>query len=217
MPRRRRRKLPRRRRFRLQPATRPNQRWSLDFMSDQLADGRRFRVLNIVDDYRREGKGQIVDFPISGLRLSLFLGGCVERIQDRVLRTDSLGSPLPQEIVLDNGPELSSKAMFLWSEQAGVRLRFIDPGKPIQNAYVESFNARFREPVSTSIGSPVWQTLGRRSMAPALQSRAASECFTVPDSGGGAARMGGGLWKRRLLGSLGKLFEFPTFPQARRR
>ena len=62
VPRRRRRKLPRRRRFRLQPATRPNQRWSLDFMSDQLANGRRFRVLNIVDDYTRECKGQIVDF-----------------------------------------------------------------------------------------------------------------------------------------------------------
>ena len=130
VPRRRRRKLPRRRRFRLQPATRPNQRWSMDFMSDQLANGRRFRVLNIVDDYTRECKGQIVDFSISGLRLSLFLGGC---------------SPLPQEIVLDNGPELTSKAMFLWSEQAGVRLRFIDPGKPIQNAFVESFNARFRD------------------------------------------------------------------------
>jgi len=130
VPRRRRRKLPRRRRFRLQPATRPNQRWSMDFMSDQLANGRRFRVLNIVDDYTRKCKGQIVDFSISGLRLSLFLGGC---------------SPLPQEIVLDNGPELTSKAMFLWSEQAGVRLRFIDLGKPIQNAFVESFNARFRD------------------------------------------------------------------------
>ena len=99
-------------------------------MSDQLANGRRFRVLNIVDDYTRECKGQIVDFSISGLRLSLFLGGC---------------SPLPQEIVLDNGPELTIKAMFLWSVQAGVRPRFIDPGKAIQNALVESFNARFRD------------------------------------------------------------------------
>ena len=217
MPRRRGRRLPRRRRFRLQLATRPNQRWSLDFRSDQLANGRRFRVLNIVADYPREGKGQIVDFSISGLRLSLLLGGCGERIQDRVLRTDSLGSPLPQEIVLDNGPELTSEARFLWSEQAGVRSRFIDPGKPIQNALVESC------PVPGHLSQRVLvHQFGSRSaddgiLAPALPSRAASQCFTVPDSGGGAARMGGGLGERRLLGSLGKLFEFPTFPQARRR
>ena len=102
----------------------------MDFMSDQLANGRRFRVLNIVDDYTRECKGQIVDFSISGLRVSLFLDSC---------------SPLPEEIVVDNGPELTSKAMFLWSERTGVQLRFIDPDKPIQNALVESFNARFRD------------------------------------------------------------------------
>ena len=113
VPRRRGKKLPRQRRFRRQQATRPNQRWSMDLMSDQLANGRRFRVLNIVDDYTRECKGQIVDFSISG--------------------------------VVDNGPELTSKAMFLWSERAGVRLQFIDPGKLIQNAFVESFNARFRD------------------------------------------------------------------------
>ena len=96
VPRRRRRKLPRQRRFRRQRATRPSQRWSMDFMSDQLANGRRFRVLNIVDNYTRECKGQIVDFSISGLRLSLFLDSC---------------SSVPEEIVIDNGPELTSKAM----------------------------------------------------------------------------------------------------------
>ena len=106
------------------------QRWSMDFMSDPLANGRRFQVLYIVDDYSRECKGQIVDFSISGLRLSLFLDSC---------------SLLPEEILVDNGPELTSKALFLWSEKTGVRLRFIDPGKPIQNAFVESFNARFRD------------------------------------------------------------------------
>lgn len=126
----RRKKLPRQRRFQLERASRPNQRWSMDFMSDQLANGRRFRVLNIVDDYTRECKGQIVDFSISGLRLSRFLESCC---------------PLPEEIVVDNGPELTSKAMFLWAEKTGVQLRFIDPGKPIQNAFVESFNARFRD------------------------------------------------------------------------
>ena len=97
--------------------------------------------------YTRECKGQIVDFSISGLRLSLFLGG---------------GSPLPQEIVLDNGPEMTSKAMFLFSEQAGVRLRFIDPGKPMQMPLSKVSTPGSGTPVSTSIGSPVWQTLGRR-------------------------------------------------------
>ena len=71
-----------------------------------------------------------MDFSISGLRLSLFL--------------DSR-SPLPGETVVDNGQELTSKAMFLWPERTGVQLRFIDPGKPIQNAFAESFNARFRD------------------------------------------------------------------------
>lgn len=128
--RRRRRKLPRRRGFELQRPEQPNQRWSLDFMSDQLSGGRRFRILNVVDDYTRECKGQIVDFSISGLRLARFLDELAE---------------FPGEIVMDNGPELTSKALFLWSEQTGVRLRFIDPGKPIQNAFVESFNGRFRD------------------------------------------------------------------------
>jgi len=114
----------------LVPPAAPNQRWSLDFMSDQLANGRRFRVLNIVDDLTRVCPGQIVDFSISGARLARFL--------------DEL-NPLPDEIVLDNGPELTSKAMFLWSQRTGVKLSFIQPGKPIQNAFVESFNGRFRD------------------------------------------------------------------------
>ncbi len=78
--------------------TRVNERWSLDFVSDQLANGRRFRVLNIVDDYSRRCVGQLVDTSISGERLSRFL--------DEL----NLTQPLPQTIVLDNGPELTSKA-----------------------------------------------------------------------------------------------------------
>lgn len=127
----------RRKRKRLAPRPRipleqpggPNMRWSLDFVSDQLANGRRFRVLNIVDNFSRVCPGQIVDFSISGARLARFL--------------DDLA--LPREIVMDNGPELTSKAMFLWSQRTGVTLRFIQPGKPIQNAFVESFNGRFRD------------------------------------------------------------------------
>lgn len=129
----RRRKLPRRDRIAPQVPERPMQRWSLDFVSDQLADHRRFRVLNIVDDHSRYCPGQIVDVSISGARLARFL--------------DELGEMLglPAEIVLDNGPEGTSKAMFEWSERTGVRLRFIEPGKPVQNAFVESFNGRFRD------------------------------------------------------------------------
>lgn len=107
-----------------------NQRWSMDFMSDQLANGRRFRILNVVDDYSRECVLQIVDFSISGERLA--------RELDRLTR------PLPKTIVCDNGPELTSKAMFFWAKGTGVKLHFIQPGKPTQNAFIESFNGKFR-------------------------------------------------------------------------
>lgn len=128
-----RRKLPRRDRVAVQAPDRPMQRWSLDFMSDQLADHRRFRVLNVVDDHCRLCPGKIVDVSISGARVARFL--------DEL----ALEFGLPEEIVLDNGPEGTSRAMFEWSERTGVRLRFIEPGKPVQNAYVECFNGRFRD------------------------------------------------------------------------
>ncbi len=128
-----RRKLPRRDRVAPQVPERPMQRWSLDFMSDQLADHRRFRVLNVVDDHSRFCPGQIVDVSISGARLA------------RHLDELALRFGLPDEIVLDNGPEGTSKAMFDWSERTGVRLRFIEPGKPVQYAFVESFNGKLRD------------------------------------------------------------------------
>jgi len=113
--------------------TQVNQRWSLDFVSDQLADGRRIRILNVVDDYSRRCVGQFVATSISGQRLTRYL--------DEL----SIQQSLPQSIVLDNGPELTSKAMFFWSQENKVKLNFIQPGKPTQNAFVESFNARFRD------------------------------------------------------------------------
>ncbi len=128
-----RRKLPRRDRVAPQVPEKPMQRWSMGFVGDQLADCRRFRVLNIVDDHSRFCPGQIVDVSIPGARVARFL-------DDLALR---LG--LPEEIILDNGPEGTSKAMFDWSERTGVRLRFIEPGKPVQNAFVESFNGKFRD------------------------------------------------------------------------
>lgn len=113
--------------------TRPNERWSMDIVHDQLADGRRFRILNIIDDYSRVCVGQVVDFSISGARIARYL----EQLRDT--------RGLPKYLVLDNGPEMTSKAMFFWSRERHVKLMFIQPGKPTQNAFVESFNGRFRD------------------------------------------------------------------------
>ena len=129
--RRKRRKKLRRPRIPLSVPTRVNERWSVDFVSDQLANGRRIRVFNIVDDFSRECVAQVVDFSISGQR--------VARELDRIARK------LPKTIVCDNGSEFTSKAMYFWAKQAGVKLHFIQPGKPMQNAFVESFNGKMRE------------------------------------------------------------------------
>jgi putative transposase len=105
----------------------------MDFVSDQLANGRRFRILNIVDDFSRECVLQVVDFFISGHRLARELNRLAE------------SRSLPARIVCDNGPEFTGKAMFFWSQQTGVKLHFIQPGKPTQNAFVECFNGKFRD------------------------------------------------------------------------
>ncbi len=110
-----------------------NERWSADFMSDQLANGRRFRILNLIDDCSRQYVGQIVDTSISGARLARYL--------DELSTT----RPLPRTLVLDNGPEFTSKAMFFWARRTGVRLHFIQPRKPTQNAFAEGFKGKFRE------------------------------------------------------------------------
>lgn len=102
-------------------------------MHDQPADGRRIRILNIVDDFSRKCVGQLVDTSISGVRLVRYL--------DEL----ALSRPRPKTIVMDNGPELTSKAMLFWSQKTGVKLCFIQPGKPTQNAFVERSNARFRD------------------------------------------------------------------------
>ena len=109
-----------------------NQRWSMDFVSDQLSTGRRFRVLNVVDDYSRELLGQLVSVSISGARVARFL--------DELRQINGL----PRSIVCDNGTEFTSKAMFFWSKANSVKLAFIQPGKPTQNAFVESLNGKFR-------------------------------------------------------------------------
>jgi putative transposase len=109
-----------------------NERWSMDFMSDQLANGRRFRTLNIVDDYSRECLAIEVDTSLPGRR--------VTRVLDRL----QTARGLPKVLLMDNGPEFTGQVLDQWAFQKGVRLQFIEPGKPIQNAYVESFNGKFR-------------------------------------------------------------------------
>ena len=111
----------------------PNERWSMDFMSDSLCDGRRFRVLTVVDDFTRECVAIEVDTGITGERVIRTLGWLKET------------RGLPGMLVMDNGPEFTSKTMLAWSKPAGVRLHFIDPGRPVQNAFIESFNGKLRD------------------------------------------------------------------------
>jgi putative transposase len=110
-----------------------NQRWSLDFLSDALADGRRFRILAVVDDYSRECLGLVADTSLSGLRV----GRELDRIASR------RGYPLL--VVSDNGSELTSNAILRWQQERRVEWHYIAPGKPMQNGFVESFNRRCRD------------------------------------------------------------------------
>ena len=105
----------------------------MDFTLDTLADGRAFRTLNIVDDFTRECVAIEVDRSLPGLR--------VARVLDRL----QAAGGLPQTIVVDNGPEFAGRTLDAWAYRTGVTLRFIRPGKPIENAYVESFNGKFRD------------------------------------------------------------------------
>ena len=121
-----------------QPLTqpkRPNQSWSLDFMSDSFAGGRPFRTLNILDDFNREVVWIEVDTSLPAERVI------------RVLETAAIGRGLPEQIRMDNGPELISRALSGWAAEKGVRLVHIQPGKPSQNAYIERFNRTFREDI----------------------------------------------------------------------
>ena len=110
-----------------------NQRWSLDFVSDQLANGRRFRLLNVIDDFNSECLAAVPDFCLSGLR--------VIRELERVMAIRGK----PAMIVSDNGTELTSNAVLRWAAEQGIEWHYIAPGKPMQNAFVESFNGRLRD------------------------------------------------------------------------
>lgn len=110
-----------------------NERWSMDFVTDSLVNGRRFRALTIVDDHSRESVTIEADFSLTGERVA------------RVLERLSLTRGLPAVITVDNGPEFAGRALDAWAYQRGVKLHFIRPGKPVENAYIESFNGRFRD------------------------------------------------------------------------
>jgi putative transposase len=111
----------------------PNQRWSLDFVHDQFANGRRFRVLNVVDEVTRECLRAIPDTSISGKRVVRELDGLVAR------------RGAPKTIVSDNGTEFTSNAVLGWAAGARIDWHYIEPGKPTQNGFVESFNGRMRD------------------------------------------------------------------------
>ncbi len=113
--------------------TKTNQLWATDFVTDALASGRRFRALSIADDFSREAPAIAVDTSLGGVRVT------------RVLNRLKLERGLPRQIRSDHGPEFISKAVEQWAYENGVDWHFIEPGKPIENAYIESFNARFRD------------------------------------------------------------------------
>lgn len=111
----------------------PNQRWSLDFVSDQLRDGRRIRILAVVDDFSRECLALVADTSLSGVRTARELDNIIS-LRGR-----------PATIVSDNGTEFTSMAILSWSQETGVAWHYIAPGKPTQNAFIESFNGRLRD------------------------------------------------------------------------
>jgi putative transposase len=115
------------------PPERRNQCWAMDFMSDNLNHGRRFRVLNVVDSYSRDFLGYEVDTSITGKRVCGVL--------DRLVWFNGM----PEIITVDNGPEFIGKALDAWAYRHGVKLVFNRPGKPVDNTYIESFNGRLRD------------------------------------------------------------------------
>jgi putative transposase len=111
----------------------PNQRWSLDFVSDTLTDSRRFRMLAVVDDFTRECLSLVADTSLSGVRVGRELDAVIAR------------RGRPQTIVSDNGTEFTSMAILGWSQETQIAWHYIAPGKPTQNAFIESFNGRLRD------------------------------------------------------------------------
>ena len=119
----------------LPKATACNQCWSLDFTSDNLTGGRKFRTLNVVDDYNREALGIEIDYSLPARRVTGLLDQLVERYGK------------PERLRSDNGPEFISQTLQDWCKDQDIELCWIEPGKPTQNAYIERFNGTFRREV----------------------------------------------------------------------
>ena len=168
------------------PLPTPSQRlmrWSMDFTVDTLADGRGFRTLNIVDDDTRECIAIEVDRSLPSLR--------VTRVLDRLAAT----AGLPAVIVVDNGPECAGRVLGAWAYQHGVTLRFIRPGRPVENAYVESFNGKFRArvPQRALVREHGRRADRHRGLARRLQHRPTAQRVGRSDAGGLCPPLGGGL------------------------
>lgn len=117
----------------LQKLDKPNARWSLDFVSDALSNGRRIRILTIVDDFTRECLKLVTDTSLNGVRVARELS---EIIQQR---------GAPEAILSDNGTEFTSHSILKWSQENEINWQYIQPGKPMQNGYIESFNGKLRD------------------------------------------------------------------------
>ncbi|ACB94257.1 Integrase catalytic region [Beijerinckia indica subsp. indica ATCC 9039] len=138
----------------------PNERWNLDFVSDQLTDGRRFRILTVVDDCTRENIALIADTSLPGLRVALEL--------DRLVAARGK----PKMIVSDNGTEFTSNAILHWADETRVGWHYIVPGKPIQNAFIKSFNGRLRdELLNETLFSSLHHARAARQLAARLQQK----------------------------------------------
>ena len=129
-----RKKLARRQRVPVPAATRPNQCWSMDFMSDRLADGRPFRILTVVDQYTRECVRLAADRSMSGAKVVEALNRACQEYGGR-----------PESITCDNGSEFAGRVLEAWAMEQGVQLIFIRPGPPMENGFIESFNGRLRD------------------------------------------------------------------------
>jgi len=130
---RRRKKLASQGRLEIEKPMRPNQVWAMDFLHDALHNGRKLRFLPVIDTYTKECLRIEVDTSIGGKRVC------------NVLSQIAAFRELPEKIVVDNGPEFISNALDAWAYERGIKLHFIRPGKPVDNAYIESFNGKFRD------------------------------------------------------------------------
>lgn len=128
-----RKRIPKRMHQPLVQALMPNVTWSIDFMHDSLWNGRKFRTFNVIDDFSREALGIDIDYSLPTAR--------VIRALEQII--DQRGKPV--RLRMDNGPEFISAAFELWCKDQGIELQYIQPGKPTQNAYIESFNGLYRK------------------------------------------------------------------------